>query len=110
MGEVYRARDLKLDRDVALKILPTAFAADADRLARFAREAKTLAALNHPHIAHIYGFEEANGVHALVMELVEGPTLAEVIAESAGPARPTSIGVAPSDASAHITSLLAIAR
>jgi len=75
MGEVYRARDLKLDRDVALKILPSAFATDPDRLARFEREAKTLAALNHPLIAQIYGIEDSTGVRALVMELVDGETL-----------------------------------
>src|SRR5438876_6317264 len=76
MGEVYRARDRKLDRDVAIKILPEALAADPDRIARFEREAKTLAALNHPNIAHVHGLEESDGVRALVMELVEGPTLA----------------------------------
>jgi serine/threonine protein kinase len=75
MGEVYRARDTKLDRDVAIKILPPAFAADCDRMARFEREAKVLASLNHPNIAAIYGAED----RALVMELVEGPTLAERI-------------------------------
>jgi serine/threonine protein kinase len=71
MGEVYRAKDTKLDREVAIKILPEAFAADAERLARFEREAKVLAALNHPNIAQIYGVED----RALVMELVEGETL-----------------------------------
>jgi eukaryotic-like serine/threonine-protein kinase len=81
MGEVYRARDTRLDREVAIKILPELFAADPERVARFTREAKTLAALNHPHIAQIYGLEEAQGVSALVMELVEGPTLADLIAE-----------------------------
>jgi len=80
MGEVYRARDKKLDRDVAIKILPEQFAQDQQRMARFEREAQLLAALNHPHIAHIYGFEDSDGTHALVMELVEGPTLAERIA------------------------------
>jgi len=80
MGEVYRARDTRLQREVALKILPEAFASDVERLARFEREARTLASLNHPHIASIHGFEESGGVHALVMELVEGPTLAERIA------------------------------
>src|SRR6266545_7040549 len=75
MGEVYRARDSKLRREVALKFLPEAFAADPDRLARFTREAQVLAALNHPNIAAIYGVEE----RALIMELVEGPTLAERI-------------------------------
>src|SRR2546427_7647231 len=77
MGEVYRARDTKLWRDVALKILPPAFAADPDRRARFTREAHVLASLNHPHIASIYGIEELEGVTALVLELVEGPTLDE---------------------------------
>ena len=80
MGEVYRARDTKLDRDVAIKVLPDAFAKDADRRARFEREAKLLASLNHPNIASIHGFEESDGVKALVLELVEGPTLAERIA------------------------------
>jgi eukaryotic-like serine/threonine-protein kinase len=79
MGEVYRAHDAKLNRDVALKILPEAFALDADRLTRFKREAQVLASLNHPNIAAIYGSEEANGVDGLVMELVEGPTLADRI-------------------------------
>ena len=80
MGEVYRARDTKLNRDVALKVLPEALAADPDRLARFQREAQVLAALNHPNIAHIHGFEDAGAAHAIVMELVEGPTLADRIA------------------------------
>jgi len=80
MGEVYRARDTQLNRDVALKVLPELFAADADRLARFKREAQVLASLNHPNIAAIYGLEEADGVRALVLELVEGPTLADRIA------------------------------
>ena len=79
MGEVYRATDTKLDRDVALKVLPQAFTDDPDRLARFEREAKVLASLNHPNIGHIYGLEEAEGQKALVLELVEGPTLAERI-------------------------------
>jgi serine/threonine protein kinase len=81
MGEVYRARDTKLGRDVALKILPAAFALDPDRLARFKREAHMLASLNHPHIAAIHGFEDSGPVHALVMELVEGPTLSDRIAQ-----------------------------
>ena len=80
MGEVYQATDTKLDRDVALKILPEDFAADPDRLARFQREAKVLASLNHPNIAAIYGLEDSGETHALVLELVEGPTLAELIA------------------------------
>jgi serine/threonine-protein kinase len=85
MGEVYRARDTKLDRDVAIKILPEAFAHDADRLARFHREAKTLASLNHPNIAAIYGLEESGGMTALVMELVEGDDLSQRIARGAIP-------------------------
>ena len=76
MGEVYRARDTRLDRQVAIKILPQAFVADGERVARFQREAKVLASLNHPHIAAIYGLDEADGVKALVMELVEGEDLA----------------------------------
>src|SRR5262245_42603733 len=76
MGEVFRAHDTKLGRDVALKTLPLAFAHDADRLARFKREATVLASLNHPNIAGIYGFEESAIGHALWLELVEGPTLA----------------------------------
>jgi serine/threonine-protein kinase len=83
MGEVYRARDSRLQRDVAIKTLPPAFVDDAGRLARFQREAQALAALNHPNIAAIYGLEESAGVSGLVMELIEGPTLAERIA--AGP-------------------------
>src|SRR4051812_38133936 len=83
MGEVYRARDTKLGRDVAIKVLPSAFVSDPDRLARFEREARLLATLNHPHIGAIYGIEEAAGVRALILELVEGPTLAERL--SAGP-------------------------
>ena len=79
MGEVYRARDIKLNREVALKVLPEAFAKDAERMARFQREAQVLASLNHPNIAAIYGLEESGDVRALVMELVEGPTLAERI-------------------------------
>ena len=79
MGEVYRARDTRLKRSVAIKVLPEAVAKDASRLARFQREAETLAALNHPHVAQIYGLEQSAGITALVMELVEGPTLAERI-------------------------------
>src|SRR5688500_8349825 len=80
MGEVYRARDTKLNRDVAIKVLPDVFASDPDRLARFTREAQTLATLNHANIAHIHGFEESGGVRALVMELVEGEDLSVLIA------------------------------
>jgi Tol biopolymer transport system component len=85
MGEVYRARDTRLGRDVALKVLPEAFAADRERMARLRREAQVLASLNHPSIAAIYGFEDSSNVHALVMELVEGPTLAERIKQGAIP-------------------------
>ncbi len=81
MGEVYRARDTKLNRHVAIKVLLPAVADDPDRLARFSREAQLLASLNHPHIAQIHGLEDAGGVRALVMELVEGPTLADRIAQ-----------------------------
>jgi serine/threonine protein kinase/tetratricopeptide (TPR) repeat protein len=83
MGEVYRARDDKLGRDVAIKVLPPSVVPDADRVARFEREARMLAALNHPSIAAIYGYEEADGIRGLVLELVEGPTLAERIAAGA---------------------------
>src|SRR4051812_38668808 len=79
MGEVYRARDSNLKRDVAIKILPPAFSADPDRLARFAREARVLASLNHPHIGAIYGVEASHGAGALVLELVEGETLADML-------------------------------
>ena len=85
MGEVYRARDTKLGRDVALKVLPEAFARDPERLARFEREAKILAALNHPHIAQIHGLEESGRVPALVLEFVDGPTLADRIAQGSIP-------------------------
>src|SRR5438552_3697176 len=80
MGEVYRARDTKLGRDVAIKVLPASLTSDPDRLARFAREAQVLASLNHPHIAAIYHVEDSGGAPALVMELVEGETLADRIA------------------------------
>jgi serine/threonine protein kinase len=80
MGEVYRARDTRLERDVAIKVLPEAFARDASRMARFGREAKVLAALDHPNIAGIYGLEDSGDTRALVMQLAEGPTLAERIA------------------------------
>ena len=80
MGEVYRARDTSLGRDVALKVLPDLFAGDPQRLARFQREAEVLASLNHPNIAQIYGLEASSEVRALVLELVEGPTLADCIA------------------------------
>ena len=85
MGDVYRARDTKLGRDVALKILPDSFVHDPDRLARFRREAQVLASLNHPHIGAIYGIDEANGTHFLVLELIEGETLAARIGKGALP-------------------------
>src|SRR6202790_5512433 len=85
MGEVYRGRDTKLERDVALKVLPEAFARDAERMARFQREAKVLASLNHTNIASIYGLEDSSTAHALVMELVEGPTLENRIHSGAIP-------------------------
>ena len=81
MGEVYRARDTRLNRDVALKVLPQAVASDPDRLARFTREAQTLAALNHPHIAHIYGLEQS----CIVMEFVDGEDLAQRMARGPVP-------------------------
>ncbi len=83
MGEVYQATDTKLNREVALKILPEQFAQDHDRMSRFKREAQVLASLNHPNIAAIYGLEQEGDTHALVLELVEGPTLAERISEGA---------------------------
>ncbi len=104
MGEVYRARDTKLNRDVALKILPPAFAADPDRLARFHREAQVLASLNHPHIAAIYGFEDSGDTHALVLELVEGPTLADRSAQGPIPveeALPIAAQIAEALEAAH---------
>jgi serine/threonine protein kinase/Tol biopolymer transport system component len=81
MGEVYRARDTKLNRDVAIKVLPESFASDPDRLARFKREAQVLASLNHPNIGHIYGVEDSGAVHGLVLELIDGATLADLIAQ-----------------------------
>src|SRR5262245_22359649 len=82
MGDVYRARDTRLSRDVAIKALSAAFADDAERLGRFRREAQTLAALNHPNIASIYGLEEVDGRPHLVLELVEGETLAARVARA----------------------------
>src|SRR5918999_2360676 len=93
MGDVYRARDSRLKRDVALKFLPDAVAADPERLARFEREAQALAALKHPHIASIYGIEEKSGVRALVLELAEGETLAERIARGPLPV-PEAVAIA----------------
>ena len=85
MGQVYRARDTRLNRDVALKVLPDSFAADPERIARFTREAQTLASLNHPHIAQIHGFEQSGELRALAMELVEGEDLSQRIARGALP-------------------------
>ena len=89
MGEVYRARDTKLKREVALKVLPEIFVSDPQRLLRFEREAELLASLNHPNIAHIYGVVDEGGVRGLAMELVEGATLAERIAHGAMPLEET---------------------
>jgi Tol biopolymer transport system component/tRNA A-37 threonylcarbamoyl transferase component Bud32 len=84
MGEIYKARDTKLHRDVAVKVLPHVFAADADRLARFEREAQVLAALNHPNIAQVYGLEDSGGMRALVMEIVDGRTLSDIVSAEGG--------------------------
>jgi serine/threonine protein kinase len=103
-GEVYRARDRKLDREVALKVLPPSVATDPDRLMRFEREAKTLAALNHPHIAQIHGFEQAGGTSALVMELVDGEDLSQRIARGPIPfdeALPIATQIAEALEAAH---------
>jgi serine/threonine protein kinase len=88
MGDVYRAPDTRLERDVAIKVLPPASTAACERLARFEREARMVAALNHPHIAAIYGVEESEGVRGLVLELVEGDTLAERLARVSTSASP----------------------
>ena len=104
MGEVYRGHDIKLNRSVALKILPDTFAQDPDRLGRFRREAQVLASLNHPNIGSIFGFEESDGIHALVLELVEGPTLADRIADgrlSLDEAMPIARQIAEALAAAH---------
>src|SRR5262245_12131882 len=109
MGEVYRARDSKLEREVAIKILPDALASDADRVARFEREAKTLASLNHPNIAHIHGLEDTGDVRALVMELVEGPTLADRLEQGSLPideALPIARQVAEALEAAHEQSIV----
>ena len=99
MGEVYRARDAKLSRDIALKVLPDAFARDTDRLARFGREAQVVAALNHPHIVTIFSIEEHDGVPFMTMELIEGSTLDEVIPDGGlAPARFFDIAIALADA------------
>jgi serine/threonine protein kinase len=95
MGEVYRARDSKLQRDVALNVLPEVFASDPDRIARFEREARTLTALNHRHLAGPYGVEETNRLRALALEFVEGETLADRFAR----------GVIPLEVSVHSSQL-----
>src|SRR4029453_10058619 len=104
MGEVYRARDTRLKRDIAIKVLPEGFSQDPDRLARFQREAELLARLNPPPIGAIYGREQANGVQALVLELVEGPTLGDRIARgpiSLDEARPIARQIAEALEAAH---------
>ena len=109
MGEVYRAHDSKLGRDVALKVLPEAFQSHVERLSRFDREARALASLNHPNIATIYGLEDHGGVHSLVMELVEGPTLHDMIAgvpSAAGDAGGASVAMPVADALAIATQLI----
>ena len=109
MGQVYRACDTKLDRDVALKVLPEAFTSDPDRLARFEREAKVLASLNHPNLGSIYGLEEAEGTKALVLELVEGPTLADRIKQGPIPideALPIAKQIAEALEAAHEQSVI----
>src|SRR5262245_27680406 len=83
MGEVFRARDMKLHRDAAIKVLPASLADDHDRLARFEREARLLASLNHPHIAQVFGLEDGDGVRAIAMELVEGDDLSQYITAAA---------------------------
>jgi len=104
MGEVYRARDTRLNRDVALKVLPQAFAEDAFRMARFEREAQLLALLNHPKIAAIYGLEVLGSTQALVMELVEGPTLDDRIGRASSSARSKAASASPANASASARS------
>ena len=105
MGQVYQATDTPLDRDVALKVLPDAFTADPDRLARFEREAKVLASLNHPNIGAIYGLEKSGDTRALVLELVEGPTLADRIKQGPIPLG----GPAPSSTRPPAKALCAVA-
>src|SRR3977135_2377467 len=112
MGEVYRARDTKLNRDVGQKVLPDTFPLHPDRLARFKREAQVLASLNHPHIAAIYGFEDSGETHALVLELVEGETLADRIARGAVPrdeALPIARQIAEALGAAHEQGIIHLA-
>ena len=113
MGAVYRATDTSLGRQVAVKVLPDAFAQDAERLARFEREAKTLAALNHPNIAAIYGLERSSGMLALVMELVEGEDLSQRLARGAIPldeALPVATQIAEALEAAHEQGVTAAPR
>ena len=112
MGEVYRARDTTLGRDVAIKVLPEAFAHDSERLARFEREAKVLASLNHPNIAQIYDLEKSAGIHALVMELVEGPTLAEIVAGSrlSDDSREALVSIFPLDGTSTVRRLTFVGK
>jgi eukaryotic-like serine/threonine-protein kinase len=117
MGEVYRARDTKLGREVAIKILPEAFISDADRRSRFEREARLLASLNHPHIGAIYGFEERDGVHGLVLELIDGQTLAERLGQRSESGSATAVAGTAREAMARppggplpIAEALAIAK
>src|SRR5687768_5346584 len=105
MGEVYRAKDTKLGREVAIKVLPSHFAADQERLARFQREAQVLASLNHPHIGAIHGFEDSGGIHALILELVEGPTLADLLCAPKGGGRSLSLDEAIAIASQIVDAL-----
>ncbi len=109
MGEVYRARDTRLKRDVAIKVLPEAFSQDPDRLARFQREAELLATLNNPNIAAVYGLEQSGGVTGIVLELVEGDTLADLIARgpiAAGDALPIARQIADALEAAHETGVI----
>ena len=110
MGEVYRARDTKLGREVAVKVLPEALASDRDRVSRFEREAKVLASLNHPNIAALYGMEESGGRHFLIMELVEGETLAEKMARPEGRALHESGRGRPSGRPLPVDEALTIAQ
>jgi len=106
MGEVYKAKDLKLGRDVAIKVLPEEFAKHMDRVARFQREAKLLASLNHPNIAAIHGLEESGGTNFLVLELVEGETLADPIKKGPVPVEESlklALQIAAALEAAHVT-------
>src|SRR5262249_19610346 len=111
MGVVYAARDTKLERDVAIKILPKAFTSNPDRLARFQREARMLAAVNHPNICAIYGLEETDGIRYLVLELVDGQTLADIVRRDVARLEPESSTVNPGNRSGlKIPDVLLIGR